>query len=102
MAITKEIELTKMDSDAIIGAISVRVDTVIKEDGTEIGRSVHRHVVAPFNSVQNTEGAWTHTPWDLDTEESQVKAVATALWTDSVKTAWKTKIEARAASMPPE
>ena len=94
MAITKEIELTKIDLDATIGAISVRVDTVIKEDGTEIGRSVHRHVVSPFNSVRNPEGAWTHTPWDLDTEEAQVKAVATALWTDSVKTAWKTKIEA--------
>ena len=94
MAITKEIELTKIDSDATTGAMSVRVDTVVKEDGTEIGRSVHRHVVSPFNSVRNSEGAWTHTPWDLDTEEAQVKAVATALWTDSVKTAWKTKIVA--------
>ena len=95
MAITKEIELTKMDSDAIIGAISVRVDTVIKEDGTEIGRSVHRHVVAPFKSTRNLEnGNWTHTPWDLDAEKTEVKAVATALWTDSIKTAWKTKLEA--------
>ena len=93
MAITKSTEIKEVRITDTWN-VGVRNDTVIKEDGTEIGRSVHRHVVSPFNSVRNPEGAWTHTPWDLDTEEAQVKAVATALWTDSVKTAWKTKIEA--------
>ena len=75
--------------------MSIRVDIVVKEDGVEISRTAHRHIIAPFKSTRNLEtGNWTHTPWDLDAEKTEVKAVATALWTDSIKTAWKTKIEA--------
>ena len=95
MAIIKEIELVKIDVDARVGSMSIRDDIVVKEDGVEISRTAHRHIIAPFKSTRNLEnGNWTHTPWDLDAEKTEVKAVATALWTDSIKTAWKTELEA--------
>ena len=85
----------KIDVDARVGSMSIRDDIVVKEDGVEISRTAHRHIIAPFKSTRSLEnGNWTHTPWDLDAEKTEVKAVATALWTDSIKTAWKTKLEA--------
>ena len=46
MAITKSIEIPTME---IVNTWNVQVatDTVIKEDGTEISRSRHRHVLTP-------------------------------------------------------
>ena len=43
MAITKETEITKIEVVGEYKSISVRTDTVIKEDGKELSRSVHRH-----------------------------------------------------------
>ena len=36
MAITKETEIFQIDSNPTSGAISVRVDTIVKEDSVEI------------------------------------------------------------------
>ena len=74
MAITKEIELTKIDSDATTGAMSVRVDTVVKEDGIELSRSFHRRVLTP--------------EMDVSGEDAEIKGMAAALWTDEVKESW--------------
>ena len=35
--------------------ISVRTDTVIKDDGSEISRSFHRHVVVPTDDVSGED-----------------------------------------------
>jgi hypothetical protein len=75
MAITKEIEIAKIEVVGEYKAVQVATDTVIKEDGTEISRSRHRHVV--------------HPDMDISSENSEVQAVANAVWTDSVKAAWK-------------
>ena len=76
MAITKEIEIAKIEVVGEYKAVQVRTDTVIKEDGTEISRSPHRHVIHPDQ--------------DISGENAEVQAVANAVWTDSVKAAWKT------------
>ena len=76
MAITKTIEKAKIEEVGEHKAVQVRTDTVIKEDGKEISRSPHRHVVHPDE--------------DISGEDAEVQAVANAVWTDSVKTAWKT------------
>ena len=47
---------------------------IIKEDGTEISRNRHRHVV--------------HPDMDISAEDAEVQAVANAVWTDAVKAAW--------------
>ena len=75
MAITKEIEIAKIEVVGEHKAVQVRTDTVIKEDGTEISRSTHRHVV--------------HPDMDISAEDAEVQAVANAVWTDAVKAAWK-------------
>ena len=74
MAITKETEITKMEVVGQYKAIQVRTDTVIKEDGKEISRSAHRHVKHPDD--------------DMTAEDAEVQAVANAVWTEDIKSAW--------------
>ena len=76
MAITKTTEIGKIEVVGEYKAVQVRTDTVIKEDGKEISRSPHRHVVHPDE--------------DISGEHAEVQAVANAAWTDEVKAAWKT------------
>ena len=73
MAITKEIIIASVGVDNN-GNINVAQDTVIKEDGVEISRSYHRHVVAP-NS-------------DSSSESADVKAMVAQFHTDEVKKAY--------------
>ena len=76
MAITKEIEVAKIEVVGPYKAVQVATDTVIKEDDAEISRSRHRHVL--------------HSDMDISGEDAEVQAVANSVWTDSVKAAWKT------------
>ena len=76
MAITKEIKIEKIEVVGDYRAVQVATDTVIKEDGAEISRSRHSHVLYPDA--------------DISGENAEVQAVATAVWTDSVKAAYKT------------
>ena len=65
MAITKEAEIAKIEVVGEYKAIQIATDTVIKEDGTEISRSRHRHVVHPDQ--------------DISGEDAEVQAVANAV-----------------------
>ena len=73
MAITKE---TVVDKIEVLekGSVQVRAATVIKEDGKEISRSYHRHVVAPDSDSTN--------------ESADVKAMVKQFHTDAVKKAY--------------
>jgi len=75
MAITKETEIAKIEVVGEYKAVQVASDTVIKEDGTELSRSRHRHVL--------------HPDMDISAENAEVQAVANAVWTDAVKAAWE-------------
>ena len=93
MAITKEIENDKIE---VVNKwnIQVRTATIIKEDGTEISRSYHRHVLQPFTSTKSGD-TWTHIATDISKEEADVQAICNAAWTDTVKAAYKTFTEAQ-------
>ena len=94
MAITKTTEEDKIE---IIGEgkdIQVRTATVIKEDGVELSRSFHRHVVECVNTVKNADDSFTHTDTDISGESTEVQAIANAVWTDAVKAAKETANEA--------
>ena len=67
-----------------MGQVQVRTATVIKEDGTELIRSLHRHVLEP--SVKNND-TWENT--DISGEDAKVQAICNAVWTDEVKTAFQ-------------
>ena len=91
--ITKEYENDKIEVVQKWN-IQVRKATKIMEeqaDGSkkELTRSFHRHVLVPFNSTKDGD-TWTHTATDISGEDADVKAVATAVWTDTVKANYKT------------
>jgi len=94
MAITKETETPKIEV-VNVWNVQVATDTVILEDGTEISRSRHRHVLTPFTSSKDTDDKWTHTTTDISAEATEVQAVANAVWTDAVKASYKTWAEAQ-------
>lgn len=54
--------------------VQVRTATIIAEDGVEISRNFHRHVVAPDADVSG--------------ESAEVQAIAAAVHTDEVKAAY--------------
>ena len=88
MAITKETQIEKTEVVGIYKAVQVATDTVIKEDNVEISRSRHRHVIHPGTLDASDNLVAT----DISSEDSEVQAVANAVWTDAVKTAWKNKL----------
>jgi len=97
--ITKEYENDKVEVVSRWN-IQVRKATKIMEeqsDGSkkELTRSFHRHVLQPFNSIKDDDDKWTHTATDISGEDADVKAIATAAWTDDVKTAFKTLMESQ-------
>ena len=83
MAITKETEIGKMEVVTEYKHIQVRTDTVIKEDGKELSRTFHSHVIKPDISDEN-----------LAKEHAEVQAIASTVWTQEVKDSWNAfKIE---------
>ena len=90
MVLTEE---TLQDKIEIVGdykAVQVRTATVIKKDGTEISRSFHRHVLQPSTK---TDGSWADT--NISGESTEVQAICNAVWTDAVKTAYQTAMDAQ-------
>ena len=94
MAITKEVKYDKIEVVGDYKAVQCREATIIKEDGVEISRSFHRHVLQPSSCVKNEDGSFTHTDTDISGEPAETQAICAAVWTDDVKAAWKTKCEA--------
>ena len=88
MAITKETEIAKIEVVGQYKAVQVATDTIIKEDGTEISRSRHRHILDPFTSGKDGDN-WVHAATDISGEDASVQAICNAAWTDDVKTAYK-------------
>ena len=94
MAITKELTEDKIEIVGDYKSIQVRTATVIKEDGVEISRSFHRHVLDCVSSVKNDDDSWTHTDTNVSSESAEVQSIATAVWTTTVKNAKKAANEA--------
>ena len=84
MAITKTLENDKIE---VVNKwnIQVRTATIIKEDGTELSRSFHRHVLHPGELDESNNLVDT----DLSKEDADVKAIAEAAWTTQVKADYK-------------
>ena len=66
MAITKE-EIAHKIEVLESGNVQVRTATVIKEDGTELTRSFHRHTLAPSDK---SSGSWADT--DISSEKTNL------------------------------
>ena len=77
MALTETTKVDQIELTAI-NTIQVRTATIIERDGTEISRALHRHVVSPGDDISN--------------EDSKVKAIANAIWTEEVIAAYQALI----------
>jgi hypothetical protein len=88
MAITKTTTADKIET-LENGNVQVRTATVIKEDGVELTRTYHRHVLAPSIKTGDT---WGDT--DISGEDARVQAICNAVWTNAVKTAYQEQQDA--------
>ena len=95
MALTESIEYDKIEVVGQYKHVQVRKATVIKKDDTEITRSFERFVLDP--GTLDASDNLVDNPLDKEPDGTtaipdEVKAVATAVWTTSVKDAWKAKL----------
>ena len=96
MALSESIEYDKIEIVGIYKAVQVRKATVIKKDGVELTRSFHRYVLHAGTLDDSDNLVDT----DLSGEPTEVSAICTAAWTQSVKDAWKAKLIADKSATP--
>ena len=84
MALTKTTENDKIEVVSKWN-VQVRTATVIKEDGVELTRSFHRHALTC--GVLDDSDNLVDT--DISGEDADVQAICNAVWTTTVKDAYK-------------
>ena len=89
MALTKEFEYD-CEVRGEHKNVNVRTATIVKDDGVEISRNYHRHVL---HCRTKTGDSWGAT--DISGEDATVQAVCNAVWTDSVKSAYETFMDSQ-------
>ena len=95
MALTETIEYDKIEVIGQYKAVQVRKATVIKKDDVELTRSFERFVLDPgtLDASDNlVDNPLTKEPDGTTDIVDEVKAVCNAVWTTSVKDAWKAKL----------
>jgi len=80
MALTKTALEDKIEVIGEHKSVQVRTATVIKEDGVELSRSFHRHVVTAGD--------------DYSGESTEVQAICAVVHTDAVIAAYQASLEA--------
>ena len=95
MALTESIEYDKIEVVGVYKAVQVRKATVIKKDDAEITRSFERFVLNP-GTLDESDNL-VDNPLDKEPDGTtaiadEVKAVCNAVWTTSVKDAYKAKL----------
>ena len=95
MALTESIEYDKIEVVGQYKAVQVRKATVIKKDGTELTRSFERFVLDP-GTLDESDNL-VDNPLDKEPDGTtaiadEVKAVCNAVWTTSVKDAYKANL----------
>tara|TARA_Y100000114_G_scaffold129498_1_gene126926 strand:+ start:222 stop:506 length:285 start_codon:yes stop_codon:yes gene_type:complete len=88
MALTKTIEIDKIEIVTEYRHIQIRTATIIKEDNVELSRSFQRKVLhcGQLDSSDNLVDT------DISSETTEVQTICNAVWTTSVKNAWKAKL----------
>ena len=92
MALSESIEYDKIEVVGPYKLVQVRKATVIKKDGTELTRSFNRFVLDPGTLDESdnlVDNPLTKEPDGVTDIADEVKAICNAVWTTSVKTAWK-------------
>ena len=95
MALSESIEYDKIEVVGQYKLVQVRKATVIKKDGTELTRSFNRFVLDP--GTLDASDNLVDNPLDKEPDGTtaiadEVIAVCNAVWTTSIKDAWKAKL----------
>ena len=85
MALTERFENDKIEVVGTYKSVQVRKATVIEKDGVELTRSFHRHVL----QCGTIDGSDNFVDTDISGEDADVQAICTAVWTTTVKDAYK-------------
>ena len=92
MALSESIEYDKIEVVGEHKSIHIRKATVIKRDGTEISRTFERFVLDPgtLDASDNlVDNPLSKEPDGTTDVTDEIKSVCNAVWTTSVKNAWK-------------
>ena len=92
MALSESIEYDKIEVVGQYKAVRVRKATVIKKDDKELTRSFERFVLDPgtLDASDNlVDNPLTKEPDGTTDIADEVKAICNAVWTSTVKDAWK-------------
>ena len=81
MALTKTVKVDKIEIVGDYKIVQVRTATVIEEDGVELSRSFHRHVISPLD--------------DTSGETAEVQAICASVHTQDVKDAYQAHLDAQ-------
>ena len=85
MALTKTVKVDKIEIVGDYKHVQVRTATIVSEDGAELSRSFHRHVIAPGDSTTS--------------ETQEVQAVCASVHTQSVIDAYNAHLAAQQAEL---
>ena len=101
MALTESIEYDKIEIVTEYRHVQVRKATVIKKNGVELTRSFERYILEC--GTLNTSDELVNNPLDKESDgvtaiPDDIKAICSAVWTTSVKDAWKAKLLADKSS----
>ena len=95
MALTESIQYDKIEIVTEYRHVQDRKATVIKKDGVELTRSFQRYILecGTLDSSDNL----VDNPLDKESDgvtaiPDDIKAICSAVWTTSVKDAWKAKL----------
>tara|TARA_Y100001963_G_C6683904_1_gene401232 strand:+ start:327 stop:623 length:297 start_codon:yes stop_codon:yes gene_type:complete len=88
MALTKTIIDDKIEVVGEFKTLQIRQATIIKEDEKELSRSFHRRML----NCGTLDASDNLIDTNITSETEEVKGIATAVWTQSVKDAWKANL----------
>ena len=103
MALTETIEYDKIEVVGIYKHVQIRKANVIKKDGVELTRSFERFAldIGTLDASDNlVDNPLTKEPDGVTDITDEVKAICNAVWTTSVKNAWKEKLIADKLKTP--
>ena len=95
MALAESIEYDKIEVVGQFKHVQIRKATVIKKDGVELTRSFERFVLDPgtLDASDNlVDNPLDKEPDGVTVIADEVKSVCNAVWTQSIKDAWKAKL----------
>lgn len=91
MSLTKEFEYD-CEVRGPYKAVQVRKATIVKDDGDEISRTYHRHVL---QCRTKTDGTWGDT--DISGEPQEIQNICNVVWTGDIKSAYETFADSQIA-----